>query len=211
MSAEPRHRDGPAPGRPSRTQRLAGWLLSCAGWRVEIAWPPTAHGVIIVYPHTSNWDFAVGFLARLAAGLPARWIGKDTLFRWPVAGLLRWMGGIPVNRSAPGGLLEQLAAEMRNSPCLWLALAPEGTRARTDHWKSGFYRLALRARVPVGLGFVDYRRKAVGVGPWLDLSGEVDQDLARMRAFYQDKVGLHPGQAGDIRFRPEGPERGGPG
>jgi 1-acyl-sn-glycerol-3-phosphate acyltransferase len=174
---------------------------------VAIGWPPVPRGVIIVYPHTSNWDFALGFLARVAAGLPARWMGKDTLFRWPVGGLLRWMGGIPVNRRAPGGLLDQLALEFQRSPSMWLAMTPEGTRARTDHWKSGFYRLALQAGVPVGLGYVDYRTRVVGVGPWLTLGGDAEQDLGRIRAFYQDKVGLHPGQACDIRFRPEPADR----
>ncbi|GEJ59085.1 1-acyl-sn-glycerol-3-phosphate acyltransferase [Anaeromyxobacter diazotrophicus] len=185
---------------PARIGRLARWVLAAFGWTVDVAWPPVPRCVIVVYPHTSNWDFALGYLAKLATGLPVHWIGKDTLFRWPVAGLLRRMGGIPVNRRERTGLTERLAAELRGRPRMWLALAPEGTRARTDHWKSGFYRLALAAGVPVGLAFIDYRAKVVGLRTYLTLTGDVERDLARVRAVYAGKVGRHPEQAGEIRL-----------
>jgi len=157
--------------------------------------------VIAVYPHTSNWDFVVGYLARLAAAIPVQFVGKHTLFRWPFGGLLRRMGGIPVDRSDPSGLLVRLAGELSGAERMWLALAPEGTRARTDHWKSGFYRLALAAAVPVGLAYIDYRTRTVGLTTYLTLSGDEETDLARIRAVYADKVGKHPEQASDIRFR----------
>ena len=192
-----------AGSRPSLGQRLARWLLSLLGWRVAIRLPPVPRCVIIVYPHTSNWDFVIGYLARVASGLRAHFVGKDTLFRWPFGGLLRRMGGIPVNRREPTGLTAQLAAEMARRPRMWLAIAPEGTRARTDHWKSGFYRLALAAKVPVGLAFIDYRTRVAGLDTFLTLSGDEEEDLSRMRAFYADKVGRRPAQASDIRFRAE--------
>jgi 1-acyl-sn-glycerol-3-phosphate acyltransferase len=193
----------PAPGPPTRAQRWARRLLAAAGWSVDIAWPPAPRGVIIVYPHTSNWDFVVGYLARLAVGLPVQWIGKDTLFRWPVARLLRRMGGIPVNRRERTGLIDELRGELERRPFMWLAFAPEGTRSRTDHWKSGFYHLALAAKVPVGLAYIDWARRAVGLETYLALTGDAEQDLERMRAAYADKVGRHPGQAGEIRFGAE--------
>jgi 1-acyl-sn-glycerol-3-phosphate acyltransferase len=186
--------------------RVQGWarrLLAASGWRAEIEAPPGPHCIIIVYPHTSNWDFAVGYLAKLAAGLPIHWIGKDSLFRWPAAGLLRRMGGIPVNRREHTGLIERLAGEFRQRRSLWLAIAPEGTRAHTDHWKSGFYHLALAAGVPVGLAFFDYREKVVGLSTYLSLTGDVEHDLARVREAYAGKVGKHPDQAGTIRLREE--------
>jgi 1-acyl-sn-glycerol-3-phosphate acyltransferase len=161
--------------------------------------------VIVVYPHTSNWDFVVGYLARLAAGLPVRWMGKDTLFRWPVAGLFRRMGGIPVNRRAPSGLTAQLVRALETEETLWLAIAPEGTRAHTDHWRSGFYRLALAAKVPVGLAYIDYRAREVGLTTYLTLSGDEAADLARIRAAYEGHVGKHPENAGEIRFRRDPP------
>jgi len=182
-------------------------LLALWGWRVAITPPPAPRCVIVVYPHTSNWDFVIGYLARVAAGLPVEWIGKDTLFRWPVAGLLRRMGGVPVDRRRPTGLIDQLAGELERRDRMWLALAPEGTRARTDHWKSGFYHLALKAKVPVGLAFIDYRTRVVGLDTYLTMSGDEEADLARIRAVYAGKEGKHPEQASDIRLRAEAPRR----
>jgi 1-acyl-sn-glycerol-3-phosphate acyltransferase len=183
------------------TQRLARTGLAAFGWRVDVAWPPSPKCVIAVYPHTSNWDFVVGYFAKLAVGLPAWWIGKHTLFRGPLAGLLRRMGGIPVDRAAPGGLIEELVREFRRRDVLWLAIAPEGTRAWTDHWKSGFYRIALAAGVPVGLASLDWHRKVVGLTTYLSLSGDEEADLARIRAAYAGHEGKHPENASEIRFR----------
>jgi len=188
-------------GPPGLGRRAAGALLRLLGWRVEFRWPPAPRCVIVVYPHTSNLDFFVGYLAKLALGLPAHFIAKDSLFRWPVAGLLRRMGGIPVNRGDPRDFIERLAEEVRRRPRMILALAPEGTRRHVDHWKSGFYRLALRAGVPVGLAFLDYGRKRIGVTSYLDLTGDEERDLARIRAEYQGVTGWNRGLEGEIRFR----------
>lgn len=194
----------PAPAPPTGLQRWARRLLALFGWRVDITWPPVPKCVIVVYPHTSNWDFPIGYLARIAIALPVQWVGKDTLFRWPIRGLLRRMGGIPVNRRERTGLIDRLTAEFERRPQLWLAMTPEGTRSRTDHWKSGFYHLALAANVPVGLASIDYRTRLVGLTTYFTLSGDQEKDLARMRAIYAGKVGRHPEQAGEIRFRTEG-------
>jgi 1-acyl-sn-glycerol-3-phosphate acyltransferase len=169
---------------------------------VNLTWPRVPRCVIVVYPHTSNWDFVIGYLARAAAGLPVQWIGKDTLFRWPFAAVMRRMGGIPVNRRERTGVIAQLAGELRRRPWMWIALAPEGTRARTDHWKSGFYHLALAAGVPIGLGYIDYSARVVGLDTFLELTGDEEADLARIRDAYAGKVGLHADQASEIRFRP---------
>ncbi len=192
----------PAPGAPTLARRGARRLLRALGWRVAVTWPAVPRSVIVVYPHTSNWDFAIGYLARLEAGIPVQWIGKDTLFRWPVAGLFRRMGGIPVNRRERTGFIAHLAEEMRRRPWSWIALAPEGTRAHTDHWKSGFYHLALAAGAPVGLAFIDYGARVVGLRDYLELSGDEEADLARIRQAYAGKVGRHPEQASDIRLQP---------
>lgn len=202
-SGEPPSVSAADPATPA--QRAARALLRSLGWRVDVAWPSVPRCIIIVYPHTSNWDFVLGYLARLAAGLPVHWIGKDTLFRWPFAGLLRRMGGIPVNRRERTGFIAHLAEEFRRRPRMWVAMAPEGTRARTDHWKSGFYHLARAADVPVGLAFIDYRARVVGLATYLALTGDEEADLARIRAAYAEKAGRHPDQAGEIRFRPGHP------
>jgi 1-acyl-sn-glycerol-3-phosphate acyltransferase len=186
-------------------RHLARWVLALFGWRVQVTWPTAPKVVVIVYPHTSNWDFFLGYLAKLVMGLPATWIGKHTIFRWPVAGLLRRMGGIPVDRRRAIGLIDELAGEFARRPTMCLALAPEGTRARMDHLKSGFYRLALAARVPVGLAFIDFGTRRVGLDTWLDLTGDEAIDLGRIRQVYAGCTGLHPSQASEIRFRPEPP------
>jgi 1-acyl-sn-glycerol-3-phosphate acyltransferase len=184
---------------------LARRLLALLGWRVEIVPPPGPRCVIVVYPHTSNWDFVIGYLAKVAAELPLEWIGKDTLFRGPFDALFRRMGGIPVNRRAPAGFVEQLAREFERRPRMWLAIAPEGTRAYTDRWRSGFYRLALAARVPIGIGFIDWRTRVVGITPYLELTGDEAADMERIRAAYAGKVGKHPASAGAIRLPSERP------
>jgi 1-acyl-sn-glycerol-3-phosphate acyltransferase len=186
---------------PTLLQRAARGLLALFGWRVDVRWPPPPKAVIAVYPHTSNWDFVIGILARAAVGLRVSWIGKDTIFRWPFGALFRKLGGLPVNRREHKGVVAQMQAEFARRPFLWLAIAPEGTRAHTDHWKSGFYRLACAAGVPLGLGYLDYGRRVVGIGDWIKLSGNAGEDLARLRAFYAGKSALRPAQAGEIRFR----------
>jgi 1-acyl-sn-glycerol-3-phosphate acyltransferase len=195
------------PSEPSRSgsrnpaRLLARGLLALAGWRVEIVPPPGPKGIIIVYPHTSNWDFVVGYLAKLASGLPLRFVGKDTLFRGPFGPLFRRMGGIPVDRRAPRGFVGELAEELRRRPRMWIAIAPEGTRAYRDHLKSGFYRLALEAGVPVGLGFIDWRTRRVGLDTYVTMTGDEAADLERIRAFYEGMAGRRPGQESAIRFR----------
>jgi len=192
--------DRPLPA-PRRSQRWARSLLALFGWRVDTDPPPGPKCVVIVYPHTSNWDFVIGYLAKIASGLPLWWVGKHTLFRWPIAGLLRRMGGIPVNRSEATGFIDLIAEEFARRPRMWLVIAPEGTRSYTDHWKSGFYRLALAAKVPVGLAFIDYRTRLVGLKTYLPMTGNEKVDLDRIRSEYADRVGKRPDQASDIRFR----------
>jgi 1-acyl-sn-glycerol-3-phosphate acyltransferase len=159
--------------------------------------------VLIVYPHTSNWDFFIGYLARRAMGMPAIWIGKHTIFRWPVDGLLRSMGGIPVDRAHAAGVIPALLREFARRETVCLALAPEGTRSHRDHIKRGFYRIALAARVPVGLGFIDFATHTVGVDRWIDLTGDEDADLEQLRRAYAGRVGRHPEKASELRFKPE--------
>jgi 1-acyl-sn-glycerol-3-phosphate acyltransferase len=161
---------------------------------------PGPRGVLIVYPHTSNWDFPLGVLARGAMGLPLSWIGKHTLFRWPLAPLLRWLGGTPVNRGAPGRLIEELTEALRSREWMWLALSPEGTRRRLDHWRSGFYRLARAAQVPVGLGFIDFATRRIGVLGYLTLTGDEAADMTRIAAAYAGLRGKRPEQASPIRL-----------
>ena len=190
-----------APRSPSPLQRIARALLRLIGWRSVLVWPDKAKGIIVVYPHTSNWDFIIGVLYKVGAGLPARWMGKDTLFRWPFRSLLVRMGGIPINRRERTGFVQTLLSEFDRNEWMWLAVAPEGTRSHTDHWKSGFYRIAVAAGLPVGLGFIDYSTRTIGIDTYLDMTGNPELDLARIRDFYADKHGRRPELAGEIRLR----------
>ena len=187
--------------RPGFFARLCGALLRLFGWRVKLVWPPVPKALVIVYPHTSNWDFVVGILARFAIAIPIGFVGKNSLFRPPFGALFRWLGGIPVNRRQSTGFVDGLIAAFHQTDSLYLAIAPEGTRSKVDHWKSGFYRVAVAAGVPLGLAFIDYARREVGVEHWLTLTGNEAEDLARIRACYSGKRGKRPEKEGDIRFR----------
>ncbi|MCC6609397.1 MAG: 1-acyl-sn-glycerol-3-phosphate acyltransferase [Burkholderiales bacterium] len=176
------------------------------GWRTVFVPPPAPKTVIVVYPHTSNWDFVIGFLARAAVGLRCHFVAKESLFRGVFGAWLRRVGGIPVDRRAPIGFVDQVVRHFERSDEFHLVFTPEGTRARTEHWKSGFYRVARAARAPVGLAFIDYGRRVVGVGEWIALSGDEKRDLERMSAFYAGKVGKHPDQQSPIRFAPDADE-----
>jgi len=195
----------------SSSQRSLGqWLrvalvraaLRVFGWRLLGEPPAVSRCVIIFAPHTSNWDFPLLLLVRIALGRHVAYLAKHTLLRFPFGWFFRWTGAIPVERSEHHHLVRDLGAVFERRAALWLALSPEGTRKKTDHWKSGFYYLALAARVPLLLAFVDASRKQCGVGPLLQLSGDPERDLALIRAFYADKRGIVPENAGEIRLAP---------
>ena len=180
---------------------VARGLLRLAGWRVEGTLPNVPRCVLVVAPHTSNWDFLILLLARMAFGRKVSYLAKDSLFRPPFGWFFRMTSGIPVERQARHHLVDRIAKEFDARPDLWLAMAPEGTRAKTDHWKSGFYYIALEAKVPVLLTGIDGRTKSYRVGPLLELSGDLAEDLEAIRAFYADQNGLYPEHKGAIRFK----------
>ena len=134
----------------------------------------------------------------IVAPRPIGWIGKHTLFRWPLGALFRHWGGIPIDRGQPGGFVEAMVEAFRTRDHLLVAIAPEGTRRRTAGWKSGFYRIARAADVPVGLGFIDYGRKRLGIAGYVRLSGDVAADMARIRAAYADMRGCRADQASPV-------------
>jgi 1-acyl-sn-glycerol-3-phosphate acyltransferase len=180
--------------------RLAARVLRAAGWTIRLAQPVPERCVAIFYPHTSNWDTIVGLVARPVIGIPIGFIGKHTLFRWPLGPLLTRWGGVPVNRSEPGDFVERIADEFVARREFRLAIAPEGTRSHTGYWKSGFYRIARAAGVPVALGYLDYPTREIGVGGYIELTGDVEADMAGIRAFYAGKRGRHPEKQGPIRL-----------
>lgn len=176
----------------ARVRALARRLLALIGWRVDGALPPVPKFVIVIAPHTSNWDFPVGLLAKYSLGLRASWLGKHTLFHFPVAGLLRWLGGEPVDRSAPHGLVGEAINRFRARDRWVLAIPPEGTRRRAERWRTGFHRIALGAGVPIVPVAIDYSRKSVTIFPPVAPTPDTDADLARIRALYHAGMARHP-------------------
>jgi 1-acyl-sn-glycerol-3-phosphate acyltransferase len=187
---------------PNWGQRTSLRLLQLFGWRVHYKPLPGPHGIAVVFPHTSNWDFLVGLLGKWAIGLQFRWLAKDSLFRGPMGTVMRYWGGIPVDRSAPMGATRQLAEQMLAANWCWVAITPEGTRGYKPHWKSGFYHLALAARVPVLLVALDYRKKVLNVVNTIELSGDQEADMATIAEAYQDCEALYPAKAAPIQLAP---------
>lgn len=179
-------------------QRLARACLRLMGWRVVSLPALPAKAVLIAYPHTSNWDFVHTMLGKAALGLNAHWVGKDTLFRWPLGSLMRALGGIPVNRRERTGFVDAMAARYAHSDQLIVAIAPEGTRGLTPGWKTGFYRIARAARVPILLACVDYGRREVGVIGSLLPTENAEADMAAIAAAYAGRRGRYPDQAAPI-------------
>ena len=181
---------------------FANMLLKLFGWRTVGEMPDVPKGVLVVAPHTSNWDFPVMLALAVALGIKATWMGKHTLFRPPFGWLMRRLGGLPINRTARHNVVDQAVASFRSHDRLILAVLPEGTRKRTDYWKSGFYHIANGAQVPFILGFADYKRKVGGIGPVFMPSGDIEADMAVMRDFYTGMVGKRPEEFGEVRVKP---------
>lgn len=188
-----------------RGSRAAAAVLRLFGWKVLFDGLPAAQGVIIVYPHTSNWDFVVGILAKWTIGIPLRFWGKDELFRVPLFGAwLRWLGGVPVDRTSPQGLTKEARRVFEQCKAqgeyFWLALAPEGTRKYLPGLRSGFYRVTLAANVPLGLASLDYGRREVRVLDFIRLTGDEQADMARIAASFADVRGCNPAHAAPLKL-----------
>jgi 1-acyl-sn-glycerol-3-phosphate acyltransferase len=188
--------------------RLHPWLQAIgrayyrlAGWRLEGTMPDYAKSVIIVGPHTSNWDFIVFMMGSFVLGIRGQWIGKHTIFWGPLGWLFRKLGGIPLNRSASHDLVGQAVKALKESTAMTLVLAPEGTRKKSDHWKSGFYYFALGAGVPILMAYADYSKKTAGIGAELWPTGNVEADLEKIRAFYNGITPRYPEHRSEVRFR----------
>ena len=172
---------------------LGRTALRLIGWRLEGEYPEhAARYVMIVAPHTSNWDVVVGMFAKFALGLHVRFLAKHTLFRWPLGVLLRWWGGFPIDRRATGGVVESAARAFRESEQFALTITPEGTRGKVDAWKSGFYRVAHAAGVPILPVAFDYSKRAVRFHPLFWPTGEYELDLPKLQACFSREMALRP-------------------
>jgi 1-acyl-sn-glycerol-3-phosphate acyltransferase len=183
--------------------RLAKWFLWISGWTPEGGLPAARSYVLIAAPHTTNWDLLFFLAHAWAFGVRVSWMGKHSLFRGPMGAIMRALGGVPVRRDRAGGLVASMTEAFDRDPSLVLTVPPEGTRAYVAHWKSGFYQIARAARVPIVMGYLDYERRAGGLGPALLPTDDLRADMDEIRAFYADKRGLHPELFGEVRLKEE--------
>ena len=170
--------------------------LRLTGWTIEGSLPAhAAKSVLIAAPHTSHWDLPYTLMLAFSLHLRVYWMGKQSLFRAPFGGVMRWLGGIPVNREQSSNLVASSAQAMRAAKGpMQLIVPPEGTRGKTRHWKTGFYFIAQEAGVPIVLAFVDYGRKVGGLGPVFEPTGDLERDMADIKAFYAPIKGKNADQ-----------------
>ena len=170
--------------------------LRLTGWKIEGSLPPgAAKSVLIAAPHTSNWDLPYTLMVAFALRLNPYWMGKASIFRFPFGGLMRWLGGIAVDRSKSNNLVAASAQAITEADGpLQLIVPPEGTRSKTRYWKTGFYYIATTARVPIILAYMDYATKRSGLGPVFEPTGDIDADMVRIKAFYQPFQGKNATQ-----------------
>jgi 1-acyl-sn-glycerol-3-phosphate acyltransferase len=171
-------------------------FLRLAGWRIEGALPAHASkAVLIAAPHTSNWDLPYTLMVAFALRLNVYWMGKQSIFKPPFRGVMRWLGGIPVNREQSTNLVAASVAAIQTADGpLQLIVPPEGTRSKTRYWKTGFYHIAVGAQVPIVMAYMDYHDKRSGLGPVFVPTGDVDADMAAIKAFYAPFKGKNAGQ-----------------
>lgn len=171
---------------------IALLILKLIGWKAigdEIKNPKF---VLIGAPHTSNWDFPIMLLVVLKLRLPVYWMGKHTLFPFPLAPLTKWLGGIPINRSKSHNVVNEIVSQFKQHENLIILIPPEGTRSKVKEWKTGFYHIANNAEVPILLGYIDAAKKEAGIADFFRPGGNLENDMREIRAFYADKKGICP-------------------
>ena len=161
-------------------------------WHIQIPFELPAKCVVCIAPHTSNWDFFYGLLFKKAVGLNARFFMKKEWFRFPLGGIMRAVGGIPVDRSKKTDLTEQMAQTFSTHDKFCIGVTPEGTRKANPNWKKGFYYIALKANVPIVLAYIDYAKKEIGYGMQLMPTGNIDTDMQSIKDFYKGVTGKIP-------------------
>jgi 1-acyl-sn-glycerol-3-phosphate acyltransferase len=182
---------------------LARVFWAFSRWSLKTTPAPSRPSILIGAPHTSNWDFVLMLAIAWRLRIRTHWLGKDSLFRGWKGPIMRALGGIPVDRSNPQGLVAEIVARANAGEMFSLVVTPEGTRGSGTYWKSGFYRIAREAGMPVVLGYVDRTTMTTGLGATIELTGDVIADMDAVRAFYSDKAGLRPELRTEPRLREE--------
>ena len=182
---------------------LATRIIRVSGWTVVGGVPEVPRAVFIAAPHTSNWDGFWLLMYKISMEVEVRFLAKHTLFWWPLGPILTALGALPIDRDNPAAIVPQLIAAFKSENQLFLALAPEGTRKWMPYWKTGFYRIAESAGVPIVLAFIDYKTKRLGIGKTLPLGQSMQETLGELQSFYAPLVGARPALQSPIKFPPE--------
>ncbi|MFZ6647471.1 lysophospholipid acyltransferase family protein [Undibacterium sp. TJN25] len=167
-------------------------MLRLLGWKVDGTAPAEPKYVMIAAPHTSNWDFPVTLMVAFAMRLKLYWMGKQSLFPPVLGAVMRWLGGIAVNRIKTGNMVQGTVDAFNAAPQLAVLVPPEGTRGKVTHWRTGFYYIALGAKVPIALGYLDFKRKVGGIGKMFYPTGDLEADMAEIQKFYAGITGKNP-------------------
>ena len=173
-------------------QKLSSWILKTAGWKAVVTVPEPPKSVICVAPHTSNWDFLIGELSYLALGRKSSFLIKKSWFIFPLNYIFDAIGGVPVNRSKKTSVTQQMVEEFDNREYFHLAITPEGTRSLSAKWKMGFYHIAVSAKVPIQLAYIDYRKKELAIKEIFYPTGDENADLEMIQAYYNDVQARYP-------------------
>ena len=181
---------------------LARGFFKLVGWEIDYQLPDDPKMLVIFAPHTSNWDAAYMVAAGSVLGLKPNWLAKKELFAGPMKYLLSGLGAVEIDRDKNENKVDTIARVIEEADHIILGIAPEGTRSYTEYWRSGFYHIALKAGIPIHFAYIDYPNKRVGAVPGIMPTGDIDADMEKIRAFYQDKGGKIPENVGPVRFRP---------
>jgi 1-acyl-sn-glycerol-3-phosphate acyltransferase len=182
---------------------IALMIFRIAGWKAEGQRPDIPRYVIIAAPHTSNWDFLYTLCLVFIFKVKPRIMMKDDWFRWPLGPVFKWLGLRPIRRAGSHNVVAQSIKALQDRSELAVIVPPSGTRGKVNYWKTGFYFIALGARVPIVLGYLDYERKVGGIGPTVTPTGDIDADMIEIRKFYANITGKHPKKSINYQPRPE--------
>ncbi|MBQ61420.1 MAG: acyltransferase [Gammaproteobacteria bacterium] len=182
---------------------LGKTVMKLNGWKIEGKLPESRKMIVIAAPHTSNWDFLYLLAAAYSFRMSINWLGKNSLFHPVISPILKYLGGIPVDRSKRNNMVQFIADIINDSDQFTMIIPPAGTRSKTDYWKSGFYRMTLATQIPIVCGYLDFKDKVACLGLSFVPTGNVPEDMDRIREFYRDRVGRRPENTSRIRLREE--------
>ena len=174
---------------------LAISILKVVGWTSIGSKVSIPKYVLIGAPHTSNWDFPLMLMVVLELRLQLFWLGKHTLFPFPFSGFVKWLGGIPINRTKSHNVVYEIVDQFKNNDNFVVLVPPEGTRHKVSEWKTGFYHIANNAKVPILMGYVDAENKEAGFADFFYPTGDLENDMKEIRGFYAGKKGLNTGNS----------------